>query len=96
MKRILVLAPLTLAACTTDLPAEPTPPAEAGLCQAGPAQSLIGKTYTGGTARDAQRLSGARTLRPIPPGAMVTMEFRGVRVNVYTDEDGKITKITCG
>ncbi|WP_109806861.1 I78 family peptidase inhibitor [Sphingosinithalassobacter portus] len=97
MKRMVLIAPLMLGACTPDLPPEPAPPpADGGLCQAGPAQSLVGKPYNGGTARDAQRLSGARTLRPIPPDTMVTMDFRGDRVNVYTDENGTITKITCG
>ncbi len=42
------------------------------------------------------RESGARTLRWIPHGSAVTMDFSEQRVNVKLDPRSRIEAVTCG
>ena len=91
--RILVAAALLAAGCAT------TPPAEAGAkgkCDASRAQKLIGRTRSAKLGSEALRLSGATALRWIPPGAMVTMDFRENRINLRVDPKNKVVKVDCG
>ncbi|MDH5748730.1 MAG: I78 family peptidase inhibitor [Rhodospirillales bacterium] len=37
-----------------------------------------------------------KPLRILPPGSMATMDFSPNRLNVYLDDQGRITKIRCG
>ncbi|KQT32456.1 hypothetical protein ASG29_11800 [Sphingomonas sp. Leaf412] len=103
--RILTLACMApLAACTANPPrlppaTTPAPPAEAAVpgtrCDANAAQRLIG-TAADTSAAEAQRLSGARTVRRYRTGDMLTMDLRPDRLNVETDAAGRIVKLTCG
>lgn len=96
-----VLAALGLSACMAPPPA-PTaplpgdPPGAAALCNAAPAQGLIGRTASTDTGASALAQSGARTLRWGPPGSMWTMDFRQDRVNLRYDAAMTITEISCG
>jgi hypothetical protein len=65
-------------------------------CDASKAQRLVGKTRSKKLGTDALRLSGARTLRWIKPGTMVTMDFREDRLNLHLDARGRVTKVICG
>lgn len=65
-------------------------------CAAQPAQALIGQQATRETGARALSLTGARSLRWGPPGAMWTMDLREDRVNVRYDDRSVITEITCG
>ena len=94
---------LLLAGCATVPPAnaesdvEATPADEVtGNCDAAPAQHLVGRTRTAEIVAEALRLSGARTLRSIPEGTMVTMDYREDRLNIELDRANRITKIRCG
>ena len=40
--------------------------------------------------------SGAKVVRVLRPGMMVTMEYRGDRLNLRIDGQGKILSVTCG
>ncbi|MDB5697998.1 MAG: proteinase inhibitor [Alphaproteobacteria bacterium] len=93
---------LILAAC---VPA--TPPAEAidasaqeaasgGGCDAAKAQSLVGREQSATLAEEARQKSGARTIRWLRPGQIVTMEYREDRLNLEIDAQGKVTAIRCG
>jgi hypothetical protein len=90
--RVLALAALATAGCAT------APPAEAGGsgCDAVKAQKLIGRMKSAEAGADALRLSGAKALRWIAPGSMVTMDYREDRLNLRTDPAGKIVKVDCG
>ncbi|HEX8621227.1 MAG TPA: I78 family peptidase inhibitor [Allosphingosinicella sp.] len=91
--RILVAAALLAAGCATAPPAEA---GAAGKCDASRAQKLLGKARSKKLGADALRLSSARTLRWIAPGAMVTMDYREDRLNLHLDVRGRVTKLVCG
>ena len=87
------------ASCTpmTPVAIEPAvPPALAAHCDAKPAAVLHGQQATSETGDRALALTGARTLRWGPPGAVFTMDYRTDRVNVMYDAAMAITEIRCG
>lgn len=88
------IAVLGLTACAS----QPVPDAVAsdGTCNAGPAQSHVGKPATGANVQAAFKASGARTMRSIKPGQAVTMDYREDRVNIHQDASGNIERISCG
>ena len=93
MKRIAsTLLLLTSAACATGAGAG----GSAAACDAAPAQGLVGREGTSALAAEAQRLSGAGTVRWLQPGQIVTMEYRFDRLNIKLDAGGRVEGITCG
>jgi hypothetical protein len=91
--RIMMTAALVLAGCAG------APPVEArgeGKCNAAKAQKLIGRTKSAKTGADALHLSGAKSLRWIAPGAMVTMDYREDRINLRIDPKNRVGKVDCG
>jgi len=92
-----VAALLLLAACATQ--ASPPPPgggSSTGVCNAEPAQSVVGQAYADALAAELQAKAGAKLLRVIRPGQAVTMDFREDRLNVELDESGKVKRVSCG
>ena len=92
---------LALAACThPDKPvttdAGPAQPVATGQCHADRVQDLIGRERSETVGKDALTRSGAATLRWIPLGAMVTMDYREDRLNLRLGPYGKITAVNCG
>jgi hypothetical protein len=96
----LVLA-LGLAACAS-MPSETgsapagnaganLPSTETDTCGAGKYAELIGASIDGPGIPGPSRL-----VRHIKPGSQVTMDYIGQRMNIETDESGKIRKINCG
>ena len=66
------------------------------ICNAAPAQFLVGREADGELGAEAMRLSGAGKLRWIPKGAMVTMDYREDRLNIELDANNRVTRIRCG
>lgn len=91
--RLVAAAALLAAGCAT---APPTEAGGGGKCDASKARKLIGRTKSAETGAEALRLSGAKTLRWIAPGMMVTMDYREDRLNLRVDPDGKVVAINCG
>ena len=90
-----------LAACVpqADLPTgglDTSHPDGAGICDAGPAQSFLGRTANDDLASAILSAAGAKSLRWGGPDTVFTMDYREDRVNVIYDAEGIITKITCG
>ena len=73
-----------------------TAPAEAAECRATPAAELVGERYRRGVPTRAKRLSGARTVRVLWPGEMMTTDFRANRVNLRVNHRRLITAVSCG
>ena len=91
------LAP-ALGACMTAADAGPvaTAPAQAGnSCHAEPAQRYLGTLASEQAASDLLRAAGASEIRWVPPGTMVTMEYKYGRLTVGYDGQMKITSIAC-
>ncbi len=95
MKFPLAALLLLLPACTTMGPqAEANAPT--GKCSADPVQSLVGGAFSEALVADAQRRSGARSIRVIRPGQAVTMDFREDRLNIALDVSDKVESLRCG
>ena len=90
----MLIAPALLGAC--DPPLAAVPPAPPGACTPEHAKALIGFRYGEGIADRVMSFTGARTIRVIHPGQIVTMDFRTDRVNVHVDARGRIVSVTCG
>ena len=86
---------LLLAACAPAPPAPETPPLS-GACNADAAGALVGRAASAELGTEALRLTGARRLRWIRPGDMVTMDYSPQRLNIHLDAAGKVESLACG
>ena len=66
------------------------------VCNAGKAKRLVGRKRSPAAEAEALRLTGAGTVRWIPMGAMVTMDYRPDRLNLRLDRKGRILSANCG
>ncbi|MCW5260220.1 proteinase inhibitor I78 [Verminephrobacter eiseniae] len=97
---------LTLAACAGNgqTPAAPGAPAAAaaaaaapgGLCNAQPAQVVLGQSSTASVVESARARSGARMARILRPGQTITKEFNAQRLSLQVDGNGRIIAARCG
>ncbi len=65
-------------------------------CDAQSLADMIGRPATQELGAEALRRSGARTLRWIRPGDMVTMDLRPDRLNIHLDGEGRVERFACG
>jgi uncharacterized lipoprotein YajG len=86
----MAISTMLLAGCAT------AQNAEARECRVEGAQSAIGKPAATGTIEGIRKRSGAKTVRVVRPGEMVTMDYRADRVTVTVDERQTIAKVACG
>jgi hypothetical protein len=99
MRKLFALAGLAALAigCTTITPGDEVPEAGGGgACRTEPLAGLVGRPATQQLGAEALRLSGARTLRWIRPGDMVTMDYRTDRLNVHLDANNRTERFACG
>lgn len=90
--RLILAASLMLGACATT---EAAPDAGAGTCNAAAVQDLVGKPLAANEA-DAKKRAGAAAVRSYVTGAALTMDYREDRLNIETDANGMIVKLSCG
>lgn len=76
--------------------APPMPPEAAATCDAAKAQAFVGRKADEGTVQAAVAASGAKTVRVLRPGVMVTLDYRGDRLNLQLDGKGLIASARCG
>jgi hypothetical protein len=95
MRRASALTSLALAACGTA-PANGPESLPAGSCRDEGLIVFMGRDATPETGTDLMRESGARVLRWVPKGSMITMDFSADRLTVYLDSNNKIEKLSCG
>ena len=90
------------APATTPVASEPAPASTAAAppmvesCNADAAKGFIGKQATDAVIEEARVAAGAKIARALRPDMMITMEYRGDRLNLRTDVDGKVVDATCG
>jgi len=94
MRKLVTLCSVALAACST-VPAEGSERA-GGKCRAEGLERYVGEAGSAENGAAILRESGASTLRWIPHGSAVTMDFSEQRVNVKLDPQSKIEAVTCG
>lgn len=83
---------LVLSSCSAD---GGTSSLTAGPCNGEAAQTPVGKAKP--TDEAIMQLAGAKTVRLIALGDMVTLDFREDRVTIETDPaSGMVTRATCG
>ncbi|QNN65957.1 peptidase inhibitor I78 [Sphingomonas rhizophila] len=89
---------LSLAACAAVTPtSDPAiPPALDGSCSNDALGAFVGQKATQDLGTQMLAASGARTLRWVPHGAMVTMEYRADRLTVRLDPANKVLSASCG
>lgn len=88
-----------LAACAPAAPVAetPSPPAEPRMeCATKGLEGLIGQTATQQLGAEALRISGARIVRWIPEGAIITMDYSYVRLNIHLDKRNAVVRFGCG
>ncbi|MDG2524041.1 I78 family peptidase inhibitor [Stenotrophomonas sp. HITSZ_GD] len=67
-----------------------------GECDASQLQSLVGQPLTDALSAQAREDAHAAQVRVLKPGEMVTMEFKGDRLNLEVDEKQVISGVRCG
>jgi hypothetical protein len=95
MRYALLLPLLALAACAT-VPAGPVVAPPDGACRNEALASFVGQPATQEVGTQILAASGARALRWVAKGMMVTMEFRADRVTVYLDAANRVERASCG
>ena len=97
MRRVVVLVPIVVAACSTTPAAIPVHGQTHGyICRNEGLDRFAGRAPTSGVGAEMLKASGARTLRWVRFGAMITMEFSPSRLTVRLDPHGRIASTTCG
>lgn len=66
------------------------------VCNAQPAQSVVGQNSTATVVEAARARSGARLARILRPGQIITKEFDTQRLNLDVDANGRILAVRCG
>ena len=90
-----MISALGLIACR-ETPPETAPAPPEALCDAAKVQYVVGKPRSDALAEDARQRSGAKAVRYLTPDMMVTMEFRGDRLNLHVGTNGVIGSARCG
>lgn len=83
-------------AAAFEMPAAPTPPAEADGCNARAASDAIGRKDTPALRGEVTRKVGHSRIRWLPPGTIVTQDLRSDRLNIDIDAGGVVVRARCG
>ncbi len=97
MRHFAILAILPLAACTiatSDATAD-HPPA-AGPCRNDALDQFTGQAASEALGARMLAASGAKTLRWVPKGGVVTMDFSPYRLTVLLDGSNRVERANCG
>jgi hypothetical protein len=92
MRKWAALALLALSACAGAPP--PAPVGEA--CRGDGLSSFAGQPATQELGAAMLRTSGARTIRWVAQGMMVTMDYSPQRLTVYLTADNRVERASCG
>jgi hypothetical protein len=94
MRKMHLIAPLLLSACVAPPPGMNEP--AGGLCRPGSADRFVGQAATAELGSEMLAASGARQLRWVPHGGIITMEFSPNRLTVRLDQANRVESATCG
>lgn len=98
MRQFVTLALLPLSACTiatSDATAD-NPRQPPAACRNEALAQFTGQPASQYLGERMLRASGARTIRWVPKGGVVTMEFNPQRITVQLDESNQVERASCG
>ena len=95
MRLACLLPAVLLTACATT-PADPVLAQPAEICRSDALSGFVGEAATQDLGARMLRASGARKLRWVAKGMMVTMDYRGDRLTVYLDAANRVERANCG
>ena len=99
MRKLLLSAPLALAACAAAGPRyvgiDQLPPGSKCV-QSGALDTFKGRPASTELAAQIMTAARAPKLRWVPFGAMITMEYSENRVTVRLDQQNRVLSATCG
>ena len=98
MRQLVILAILPLSACTIATShgtADADPPA-AAACRSESLSQFIGQAASEELGQRMLSASGARIIRWVPKGGVVTMEFSPERITVQLDGSNRVEAANCG
>jgi hypothetical protein len=97
MRKLALFSPVLLVACATAPAAIPDHGSTPGyVCQNNGLDRFAGRPATSELGAEMLGASGARTIRWVRFGAMITMEFSPSRLTVRLDPQGRVASATCG
>ena len=86
---------MTSSGCATT-PPQPEDTGSSASCDASKAERLVGEPRSNAVGAEALRLTGARTLRWVPKGGAITMDYSESRLNIWLDGKNRVERVTCG
>jgi len=98
MRHMTLLALASLGACTiatSNQTADGLPPVPAN-CDSATLARFTGQPASQQLGEEMLSASGARTLRWVPEGGAVTMDFNPLRLTVQLDGAGRVASARCG
>ena len=94
MRSAFLFPALVLAACATTV--DPVVAEPAATCRNDALAGFVGQPATQALGAQMLAASGARQLRWVAKGMMVTMDYSGDRLTVYLDAAGRVERASCG
>ncbi len=95
MRHALLLPLFALAACATA-PADPVVVKPSGTCRNEALPAFVGQPATPALGTQMLAASGARKLRWVARGMLVTMDYRDDRLTVHLDGANNVESARCG
>ena len=93
--RFAYLLMLPLVGCATAEAAPPVAGEPAATCRREALAAFTGQVASADLAARMLAASGARDIRWVPEGTMVTMEFRADRVTAHLDQTNRVIRASC-
>jgi hypothetical protein len=97
MRNLMLIGVIALSACATAAPPESRVIGAGGsVCRPDGLGRFVGQPATQALGAEMLRVSGARTLRWVGHGMMITMEFSPERLTVHLTADNRVERANCG
>ena len=96
MRKLILSAAILVAACST-VPAQPPVVGGGGAaCRNDGLDRFVGQPASSEVGAQMLAASGARVVRWVAMGMLITMEYRADRLTVRLDANNRILSATCG
>ena len=97
MRNLMLMGALALSACATSSPPPPPMPGPGGFaCRPDGLERFVGQPASQALGAEMLRVSGARILRWVGHGMMITMDFSPERLTVHLTADNRVERASCG